>query len=254
MHWLEDWMRRECCLDRKPDCRACRDMCIPKIVLAKETGVPMRLIDRIIYDGWITHPNFADAIADFTGALPWQRDSMVNEIHRGKWKPGRRRKRKTAKAEYTGDSHYKWKERPVVLIDRKGNERKRFAGAQAAADYAGKGRNYIYSRCERRISQQTDEFARTEESFRWADEWDRMSPEERAEDVRNKYRESGKCTCSAMPRVFEFQGERHTIAEWARICMLPESTLRERIKAGWDIEKAIKTPLRSYGEYKREEK
>lgn len=253
MHWIEEWMRGECGA-LEASCRECRQICAPKILLAQRAKMPIRLIDDLIYGGWVTHPNFANRIADFIGASPQQRDMIVPEKYHGQWKPSRRKKKPTREELYADASSRKWKERPVVLIDRKGNERKRFTSAQVAADYAGKGRNYIYSRCERRISQKTDEFARTEESFRWADEWDLMAAEERVEDVRNKFREAGKCTVSTMPRVFEYMGERHTIAEWARICMMPDSSLRERIKDGWDIEKAIKTPLRSYGEYKREEK
>ena len=250
MHWIEEWMRNECGMPQK-SCRECRMICAPIILLARNTGTPIRIIERLIWDGWVTHPNFANAIAGFVGASPQQRDMIVPEKYRGQWKPSRRKKKPIVEMPCADASNRKWKDRPVVLIDRSGAEKKRFAGAQAAADYAGKGRDYIYSRCERRISQKTDEFARTEESFRWADEWDVMTAEERADDVRNRFRSAGKCTVSTMPRVYEYQGERHTIAEWARISMMPESVIRGRVKNGWSMEKAIKTPIRTYGEWER---
>jgi len=40
----------------------------------------------------------------------------------------------------------------------------------------------------------------------------------------------------------EFNGERHTISEWADIYNMPYDRLHMRIKHGWDIEKALLTP------------
>ena len=43
-------------------------------------------------------------------------------------------------------------------------------------------------------------------------------------------------------RMIEFNGETHTIAEWAmKIGIVPRS-LRDRLKAGWSVEKALTTP------------
>lgn len=248
MHWIEEWCRIRCEIPDKPECDACTQKCVPKISLAEAGNINTRMIDDMILCGLVTHPLIANRIADFACATAQQRDMLVPEKYRGQWKPSAKRQKAARKKvdPETVKSARHWGERHVVLIDRSGHEKRRFMGAKIAAKYAGKGRNYIYSRCERRISPKTDEFARTEESFRWADEWDSMSAEERREDVRNRFREVGSCKCSGMPKVYEFQGERHTIAEWARITMMPEQILRNRIKAGWDMDRAVRTPLRNY--------
>lgn len=42
---------------------------------------------------------------------------------------------------------------------------------------------------------------------------------------------------------YEFNGESHSIAEWARILNLPKGLIKDRIhKLGWSIEKALSTP------------
>lgn len=40
-----------------------------------------------------------------------------------------------------------------------------------------------------------------------------------------------------------YNGETKTITEWARICGLSENGLVHRIKRGWEIEKALTTPM-----------
>ena len=40
----------------------------------------------------------------------------------------------------------------------------------------------------------------------------------------------------------EYEGEKHTISEWARIVGIKEKTLHCRIERGWSVERAIKTP------------
>lgn len=45
-------------------------------------------------------------------------------------------------------------------------------------------------------------------------------------------------------RRIEFEGEIHTLAEWARIFDKPYKTIHKRLKDGWNIEKAFKMPVR----------
>lgn len=51
-------------------------------------------------------------------------------------------------------------------------------------------------------------------------------------------------------RNLEFNGEVHTVTEWAQIIGIKRETLYRRLNVGWPIEKALKTPLRG----KRKEK
>lgn len=43
-------------------------------------------------------------------------------------------------------------------------------------------------------------------------------------------------------RRIEYKGSVHTLAEWARILDINENKLRNRMKLGWDIERAFTTP------------
>ncbi len=41
-------------------------------------------------------------------------------------------------------------------------------------------------------------------------------------------------------------GETHTLAEWAERAGIADSTLRERLRSGWDPARAVARPARSY--------
>lgn len=45
-------------------------------------------------------------------------------------------------------------------------------------------------------------------------------------------------------RIIEFNGERHTLAEWARLKGLNTPTLHLRLKSGWTLERALTEPRR----------
>lgn len=50
-------------------------------------------------------------------------------------------------------------------------------------------------------------------------------------------------------RIIKYQGERHTLSEWAEITKISWCTIRARIERGWDVERALTTPVRSHKEY-----
>lgn len=41
----------------------------------------------------------------------------------------------------------------------------------------------------------------------------------------------------------EFNGEKHSISDWARIKKISRNTIVKRIRLGWDIEKVLNTPI-----------
>lgn len=43
-----------------------------------------------------------------------------------------------------------------------------------------------------------------------------------------------------------WQGETHTVAEWARLLKVEYVTLQKRLSGGWTVEKAFTTPARKY--------
>lgn len=43
---------------------------------------------------------------------------------------------------------------------------------------------------------------------------------------------------------FDYNGKRQTVAQWAREYNLPATVLIRRIKAGWNVERALKQPRR----------
>jgi len=47
--------------------------------------------------------------------------------------------------------------------------------------------------------------------------------------------------------VVEYDNEAHTIAEWSRIVGIKYTTLLNRIKKGWNVEKALTTPTKAIG-------
>jgi hypothetical protein len=43
---------------------------------------------------------------------------------------------------------------------------------------------------------------------------------------------------------YEYNGERHTLYEWAKIKGMSFAALKGRIKQGWSIERTLTTPIR----------
>lgn len=46
----------------------------------------------------------------------------------------------------------------------------------------------------------------------------------------------------------ECRGERHTLAEWAEISGIPRNRISQRLKVGWEVEKAIFHPIMTMSE------
>lgn len=140
------------------------------------------LIWRLEIDGnFRTVPRLADLIAECCGATAAQRDELVLKKYRGTWKPPKdNRPRLPEKREEK--PRYTWGNgRAVVVIDPEGNEIRRHHSANTAGAWVGISGDSVNRRCNRETN--CWEFGICKVSFRWADEFDRMTPEERARDA-----------------------------------------------------------------------
>lgn len=115
-----------------------------------------------------THPRIADAIAIACNATQEQRDSIVDERHKGTWVPV-----------LTKDD---WRDKPitprvggareVVRVDAKGRIMNRYKSIEQASKATGMGTKRIYKRCNRKL---LNEFDVCDWTFRYANEWDKMT-------------------------------------------------------------------------------
>lgn len=57
---------------------------------------------------------------------------------------------------------------------------------------------------------------------------------------------SKKDALSVAPGLLQltYQGETLTVEQWARKLRMPITTLRSRLNRGWDVERALSTPIR----------
>lgn len=54
---------------------------------------------------------------------------------------------------------------------------------------------------------------------------------------------SGNTANKGNCQYIEYKGKAKSLAEWAKIAGLPEHVLGDRLRYGWDIEKAMTTPM-----------
>lgn len=185
MNWIGEWIR-ECCPLKNPKCRGCLlPHCPGKDKLAEKCKCSPELIG-ILRSGGKTLPVFADRVAYHTGATAEQRDSIVLERHRGTWTPGQKpgsipvKKEPKAKPENV---------KAVVALDKLGKEIARFSSVRDAAERLETSTSVVSSRCLRQIKKVRNEFNALGMTFRHAREWDRMTPEERLEDMKQNFAE-----------------------------------------------------------------
>lgn len=145
--------------------------------------------------GYKTVPGLADLIAETCGATPAQRDELVLKQYRGTWKGTGKPKlaeRKppterpvaaapapppTAVKKKRSDGH----NRQVIAIDRNGNIVHRYASLQNAWGLTGINTSTIRKRCYGDIK--GDEFKIYGYTFRYADEWDSLTEDQRRAEV-----------------------------------------------------------------------
>lgn len=185
MNWIGKYIRAHC---RKgnPKCDGCVRKCPGKEKIAEACHISADLVG-IVRAGGITHPRIADSIAYFTGASAAQRDSIVDLQHRGTWKPGQRPKRRVKIIDANEKKPQIRHVVAVVAVDALGNEAGRFDSVSEAAERLSTSTSLISARCMRVSKAKHNEFNKFSLTFRYAQEWDMMTPEQRAEDMRQFY-------------------------------------------------------------------
>lgn len=156
--------------------------------LAMEAGCSETLIG-IVIGGGVTHPTFADRIADLLDCTPAQRDGMVNKIHHGTWVPGAtlRRKKRRAKQELPPPQPRPCNQercRETVVIGPEGREIRRYTSAVETAMAVGCSETYVRNRLCHRLSPGVNEFRPYGYTFRLAEEWDALGTQARQEQMR----------------------------------------------------------------------
>ena len=149
-------------------------------------------------NGAVTHPRLADLIARACGATPRQRDKIVAKKHRGTWPgvdgPQLVRNVWTAGKPVvpsTSDNRdrYAHNNKAVVVLDRMGNEVKRFDSGKAAAAFMGVSSATVYSRCAHAAPM---EFTNgSPYTARYIAEWDSLTPSAKAFSIQRALRMSG---------------------------------------------------------------
>ena len=131
-----------------------------------------------------THPHIADVIAAACGATAEQRDSIVDKSHRGTWRGDGRPKAldfaAPALTKRAAPDRSYGKTRTIVKIDPEGRVVERYISVTQAARRNFMSDEFVDWRCVRNVK---SEFAPMGYSFRYAEEWDRMKPEERTKDL-----------------------------------------------------------------------
>lgn len=179
MNWIGRWCKSKCTTDN--DCDHCSELCLPRFNIAHACGISEYLVWILMNEqGGVTHPEIADDIADYLGASVEERDSIVHSIHRGTWQPGKHKKKPVMPFMDGRGGHNAI---PVVAIDKTGREIARFYSAAQASIVMGCSDGTVLTVCKRAYPY-TDEFKRRCFTFRYSDEWDAMTNEERLADLK----------------------------------------------------------------------
>ena len=147
-------------------------------------GCSAALIE-ILEAGGTTRPGIAGKIAEICGATARQRDMIVPKKYRGTWTPPDKGKafKYAAEAEHAKKGTLSPNARPVVQISINGEVLARFDSIEEAAQRMGCLPKSVRTRCRRKLNEQTNEFISFDCTWRFRDEWDGMSDEEKMEDI-----------------------------------------------------------------------
>lgn len=186
MHWLEEWRLS---YTHKNGLRGMTREDLAARV--RKRGVPcsediIAILER--QPKGVTHPKIADKIVEITGGTQEHYDSIVAEIHRGKRPTRRRRTMRTYDAEKKPQpipaGCLPANSKTVVQLDASGCELERYESAAEAARQMECSSSTIQKRCARMLGETANEFLPHGCTFRYAAEWDAMTADQRAEDMR----------------------------------------------------------------------
>lgn len=184
MHWIRQFRENYI---RKDGGKGISRKELATMVRNHNTGCSEVLI-AILEGGGITHPGIAQRIAKVTGCTAEQYNGMVHKMHRGGWKPEKMRRYSEIRqgprpVQPMTPGMLPSNARSVVILNRAGVEIGREESMTAAAERAGRHVSFVQRRCDRRLKHSTDEFKETDCTFRFADEWDAMDPQQREADM-----------------------------------------------------------------------
>lgn len=181
MNWIATWCADRCELGKV--CDNCYEMsCVPRRNIANSAKCSEHLIWILMNEnGAVTHPNIANAIAEFTGATAEQRDEIVHKRHHGTWKPDPTRAPAVRNRVSIAESGAK----AVVVIDRLGCVVERFPMLVQAAKRFGCSPGVISNRCNG-VRFGKDEFVPYGLSFRFEEDWNRLTLEERIKNIKER--------------------------------------------------------------------
>jgi len=143
-----------------------------------------------------TVPKLADLIAEACGATAKQRDALVLEKYRGTWKPTRAKPEieRHPRAAPRPVQKPRPEQRPMVIgarpipgarevvkLNRKGEEVARYRSCGYAGVMCGVSEKLVTARCHRRY--RYDEFRTFGFTFRFAEEWEKMTEAQRQADL-----------------------------------------------------------------------
>lgn len=175
-NFITRWGMAKC--DSRVDCSVCVNRrCYPRKELSEATGCSEQLVELLqSAHGAVTHPNIADRIADYIGVSPEERDEIVADKHNGTYIPG------TSTPPPFIEPYLSWNARYIVVLNRYGTELCRYGSADKVSYHTGASSGCILTRCKRELTV-VDEFDAHGITFRFADEWDAMTEEERIADL-----------------------------------------------------------------------
>lgn len=185
MNFIGKWCHKRCGVDA--ECGKCTVECKPRSVLSDQTCVSEHLL-RILQNqhGGVTHPKIADRIADFIGATPEERDSIVHKKHRGTYTPNPKnpalKRNKVRRIETPEVYRPNTPTSVIAVINSNGRILATHNSLNDVAIQYGCNVSLVRNRCEKSIVYY-DEFSELGVSFRYYEQWKDLSDTDRKKDV-----------------------------------------------------------------------